>query len=428
MSSREEQSSAPRRFLDEHGKGFVLLALVLLAVVAGLILGCQASQPTRVKDQAVVVPSLFPTEVGTSTLSALSPTPSPLLLSPTATSTPVPPTPTPSPTPPPPTLTPTPTPSPAPLPPRMLLEGIRHEYQRLNNCGPVTIGMALSFYGRQETQYEIAPILKPDPNDKNVSPEEMAAYARSLGFVVHVGAAGDLEMLKALLAAGFPVIAETWFEPEPGNGMGHYRLLIGYDEATGEFVAHDSYNGPFIRLPYDEFDELWQVFNRTYVVVYSPEQQPAVEALLGFRLDESRMWAHALQVARAEVAASPDNPFAWFNLGTSLLRAGDAAAAAEAFDRARAIGLPWRMLWYQFGPYEAYFAVERYDDVIALASETLQGADNLEESYFWRGRAREALGDLEGARQDYQRAVAFNANFRPAAEALARLQDQAQGQ
>ena len=46
--------------------------------------------------------------------------------------------------------------------------------------------------------------------------------------------------------------------------------------------------------------------------------------------------------------------------------------AAAAFDQARQIGLPWRMLWYQFGPFEAYYETGRYDEVIALADATLQ--------------------------------------------------------
>lgn len=325
-----------------------------------------------------------------------------------------------------PTFTPTPTPTPAPtaLPQRVLLQGIRHEYQGWNNCGPVTIGMALSYFGRAETQREIAPILKPNPDDKNVSPEEMAAYARGLGFATFLGAGGDIQLLKQLIAAGFPVIVETWFVPEPGNGMGHYRLLIGYDDEAQAFVAHDSYNGPYVRIGYRELDDLWRVFNRTFLVAYRPAQEPVVADILGDRTDERRMWQHALAVAQAEAARNPEDPFAWFNVGTSLLRLGKPEQAAEAFDRARAIGWPWRMLWYQFGPYEAYWAVGRYEDVIALATETLRSAngEGLEESYYWRGRAREALGDLEGARSDYTRAVEMNPHFGQAQEALARLE------
>nr|WP_290669162.1 C39 family peptidase [Ardenticatena sp.] len=102
------------------------------------------------------------------------------------------------------------TPTLPPLPAQVMLSGVRHEYQRWNNCGPVTIGMALSFFGRFDTQDQTAPTLKPNPDDKNVSPEELATYAKRIGFVAHVGVAGDIALLKRLLTAQFPIIIETW--------------------------------------------------------------------------------------------------------------------------------------------------------------------------------------------------------------------------
>ncbi|HJL70317.1 MAG TPA: hypothetical protein QGI30_05550, partial [Anaerolineales bacterium] len=89
-----------------------------------------------------------------------------------------------------------------------------------------------------------------------------------------------------------------------------------------------------------------------------------------------------------------------------------------AFDRAREIGLPWRMLFYQFGPYIAYFNVGRYQDVIDLATATLQARPALEESYVWRGWALHMLGDTAGARSDFRAALGVNPNFVDALTAL----------
>ena len=73
---------------------------------------------------------------------------------------------------------------------------------------------------------------------------------------------GDADTLRQLLSAGVPVLIETWHEPKPNDGMGHYRLLIGYDDAAQEWIAYDSYDctrawsegQPYagIRLPYAE--------------------------------------------------------------------------------------------------------------------------------------------------------------------------------
>jgi Tfp pilus assembly protein PilF len=67
--------------------------------------------------------------------------------------------------------------------------------------------------------------------------------------------------------------------------------------------------------------------------------------------------------------------------------------------------------------------VARYDDVVALADATLATADNLEESYYWRGMARLAQGDADGARADFEAALRYHENWPPAVVALAEMTD-----
>ena len=310
--------------------------------------------------------------------------------------------------------------APLELPPDVELRGLRHEYQTWNNCGPATISMALSYFGLQGGQAEAATHLKPDPNDKNVSPDELARYARDRGLRALVRVDGSDQILRSLLALGLPVVVETWFVPEPGDEMGHYRVLVGYSDADHSYVAEDSYNGSGVALDYSEFDRLWRVFNRTYVVVYPDELSGSVEAAVGGAMDDATMYAGAVERAQGELSApggSADG-YAWFNLGGGLLGLGDSAGAVAAYDRARDLGLPWRMLWYQTGPFEAYAAEGRWADVTALAEANLRNADNLEESIYWLGRALAAQGDAEGARGAWRRALELNPLYSPAADAL----------
>lgn len=316
------------------------------------------------------------------------------------------------------------------LPASTRIGGLTHAFQTWNNCGPATASMALSAFGSAPDQARIAATLKPDPEDKNVSPEEIVAFVRSLdGMGALWRQGGDRQRLKTLLAAGVPVIVETWFVPEPGDEMGHYRVLTGFEDGAtdaddeGYFLAHDSFLGPDRRLGYRSFDEAWRAFNRGFMPVYPLARQTELGSLLGPLADDRSMALAALAAAQAEAAERGD-AFAWFNLGTSLLAAGDVAGAATAYDRARAIGLPWRMLWYQFGPFEAYAALGRWQDVSALAEANLRNAPNLEESVYWLGRAAAARGDLETAAAGFRRALRLNPGFLPAGTALAGL-DQA---
>ena len=133
------------------------------------------------------------------------------------------------------------------------------------------------------------------------------------------------------------------------------------------------------------------------------------------------MWQNSLRVVQTELEQEPQDAFLWFNLGTIFNAQGDYQRAAAAFDQARTIGLPWRMLWYQFGPYEAYYQVERYEDVILLADVTLLDRPYFEESYYYKAIAQLELGETEAARDNLQRAIDFNPNYQPARATLERL-------
>ena len=147
-------------------------------------------------------------------------------------------------------LTATPLPSPlptltlAPLPSSASLSGIRHEYQQFNNCAPASLSMILSYWGWPGNQYETRTYLRPsfEIDDKNVNPVEIVDYVEKntqYDAVWRVG--GNLETLKRLLAAGFPVLIEKGLDPHDDAWLGHYQILSGYNDAKRQFLVYDSY-------------------------------------------------------------------------------------------------------------------------------------------------------------------------------------------
>ena len=59
-----------------------------------------------------------------------------------------------------------------------------------------------------------------------------------------------------------------------------------------------------------------------------------------------------------------------------------------------------------------------YEEFIDLGHENLVNADNLEESFYWHGRAQTALGNVAAARQDFETDLRLNSNFTPARQEL----------
>lgn len=328
---------------------------------------------------------------------------------------------------------PTATPTVEPLPESARVEGLANIPQKFNNCGPTNLSVVLEFYGNPVHQLDIAAILRPNYDDRNVSPAELVRYVREqtpLQATLHSG--GDLPLLKRLIASGFPVIIEKGLVPSEREGwMGHYLTVFAYDDAAAEFYSMDTFLGPWDgsgrAASYEAILRDWRHFNYTFLVVYPPERESQVQEILGpTLLDPLAMWQNAAYRARTETETAVDDAFGWFNLGTSLTRLGQLTGqqafyvnAAVAYDRAREIGLPARMLWYQFDPYVAYLAVGRTDDVLVLANATMIGGGrDVEETHLYRGHALKAQGDEAGATAAYRQALQLNPGFSLAQQAL----------
>jgi tetratricopeptide (TPR) repeat protein len=341
-----------------------------------------------------------------------------------------------------------------PLPRTVSLPGVKYVDQRdrWNYCAPANLTMALNFWGWPGNRDDVAKVVKPGENDpsksfvdrgrsdRNVMPYELEAFVNEqTEFRALYRYGGDIDLLKALVAAGFPPIAEKgYYEPDfrgKVGWLGHYQFVTGYDDARGQVIVQDTWNdGPNFRIPYAEFMEGWRSFDNLFLVIYPADREAELLQVLGPYADSQWAAQHALERAAKEVTALQgiDLFFAWFAKGTSHVALQQYVDAATAYDQAFAIynGLgnddterPYRMMWYQTGPYWAYFYSGRYFDVINLADTTLNDTGStptLEESLYWRGLAKYDLGDVAGGIEDVRRSVYYNKNF---SAGIAKLQE-----
>ena len=338
-----------------------------------------------------------------------------------------------------PTLTPTITAT--PLPATVILDGVKYEDQhnRWNYCGPANFSMALTYWGWDGNRDKVGKTIKPSDKDKNVMPYELVDYVTDevpgISGLMRYG--GDVDTLKRLISAGFPVVAEKGYYERDYTGkmgwMGHYQFVTGYDDTNGTLLAQDTYlDGPDFPIPYEEFMEGWRSFNYVFVVIYPTEREGEVLTLLGPLADANG--AARIALARAETDSQRlsgiDRFFAYFNIGTSHVTLQQYGDATYAYDFAFQLyeGLsgdssirPYRMMWYQTGPYFAYYYSNRFSDVINLADTTLHDTISepvLEESLIWRGRAYYMAGQTQKAIDDYRAALKIHPNWPPAVQAL----------
>jgi tetratricopeptide (TPR) repeat protein len=307
---------------------------------------------------------------------------------------------------------------------------IKKDIQDWNNCGPATLALALRMFGWKGDQYDIAGVIKPLQTDKNVNPSEMADYVAQTGMglsaLVRVNASAELIM--GFLAAGTPVIVEESFKLEqsfwPGDDLwaAHYLLITGYDLNTREWIAQDSYYGPNRRITMDLLEQTWKPFNRLVFVIYKTQDEHMVKGILGSDWDMATNLKQASAKAQKEISANAKDTFAWFNLGNSLLGVKDYKGAVSAFAQARQLGLPQRMLRYQFGPFEAAYETGAIDDLFLLTNYALDRTPNSEEALTWKGWAYVLNKQNASAKASFQRALEAHPKDIAALEGLATLQ------
>jgi tetratricopeptide (TPR) repeat protein len=315
----------------------------------------------------------------------------------------------------------TPTATALPLPAQAFMTSPNYEKQTPNNCGPAALSMALHMYGWEGNQSDISDLIKPITGDRNVNPEELRYFVRTqagwLNMEYRVG--GNIEILKRLLAANYPVIIESVTSLNPADALGptddlwaaHYLLLTGYDDAAQEFTVQDTYHGPDLKISYTKLEEEWRPFNNLFIVMYFPQFEEEMKTLLGSDWDPDMNRQNALSSSLAATASSSADGFAWFNYGSNLVYFERYEEAALAYDKARELGLPLRMFRYQFGPFLSYFHSGRNDDLLVLTDYARGVTEMSEETWLWYGYGLYRKGDNAGALKAWNKADSINPNF-----------------
>ncbi len=168
-------------------------------------------------------------------------------------------------------------------PPSYFIPGLSYHFQITDwYCGPAALQTVMDFYGAEVPQVDIAHV----GNDRGVGPgvdesdlrraasfsgmsvaiqdSSLEGYAeRKLGYsaVDAYFATNRAIRLKRIIAAGYPVIARTWWNP--GHDAWHYRVVCGYDDSLDVFVCQDPWYwagwwGPEVLIDQTFFaEDLW---------------------------------------------------------------------------------------------------------------------------------------------------------------------------
>ncbi len=297
-----------------------------------------------------------------------------------------------------------------------------HIFQTFNNCGPAALSMALSYFGINETQQKLGQDLRPyqnpigDNDDKSVTLEELAEKAKEYGLIPFHRPNGDIEKIKLFITYDIPVIARTW--AKVNEDIGHYRIIKGYDDAARQIIQDDSLQNKNLRFSYEEFNTLWEKFNFEYLVLVPQDKVDAAEAILGEDKNPQKAWQKAVQNAQRQLEVNPDDIYSRFNLSVAFYNVGEYQKSVEEFEKVEN-RLPFRTLWYQIEPIQAYFELGDYKKVFSITDKVLNNYNRaFSELYLIRGETYLRQGNIEAARQEFEKSIFYNKNLKKAQQAL----------
>ncbi len=139
-----------------------------------------------------------------------------------------------------------------------LIQTVPYEkWLKRNYCGPACLAMVLNSWDetRRFSQQKIADEVY-DSGSQATYNSELVLYPRTKGFESY-SFQGTLQILKDLVAKDIPVIVLTKTVKQLGKG--HYRVVIGFDDAQGQIIFHDPLFGGRRAMKAKTFMRVWEM-------------------------------------------------------------------------------------------------------------------------------------------------------------------------
>jgi tetratricopeptide (TPR) repeat protein len=325
------------------------------------------------------------------------------------------------------TPTTAPTAKPEQIAPATFLEPMSHWFQGWNQCAEESIAMALSYFGSKLGPNDVTAYLRPNngpKGSKNVESNRIVDYLHSQGMKAEAYHGGTVDRVKRLVAVGVPVIVGQWQNRTDHAGIGHWRVVRGYDDAKGIFLINDSMEGASVPITYAEFDDLWPVYDYVYIPVWNGKLAPSVQKVMGEEMNVSVNIAHNISYVQNRIEQQPTNAELYMALGGAYFWSGDNQKAVDAYHKAKSMGLiqkyQWT-LWYQSWPVTAMVNLGMYDEALQVSQENIRTAGVFAIMHYERGIIYEKQGNIATAKREYQMALVDDKNYPDPQAALKRL-------
>lgn len=302
------------------------------------------------------------------------------------------------------------------------INGINYVPQTWNNCAPASISMVFSKWKLSVSQGTIEKLVKTDSKDFHVSVDQIKGVSSYYNFNTTVIRDSQINDIKAFLNSNIPVIVPIWHIREPGDEMGHYIVINGYNDDKNIFYIQDSLLPGEKEISIKEFDQIWRVFSRTLISIY-PDNTilPVLEHSTVLSITRAKDGVEFIDTDMLYTKESDNDFFSWYNLGNIYFNNKMYAESAEAYTTSLEYGYPFRFFWYNSTIFESYYINGMFQKILTLSNTLLGVVSNLEEIWYWRAKAQLGLGHNKDAVTSLNNALKYRSTYPEVIELLEKI-------
>lgn len=163
--------------------------------------------------------------------------------------------------------------------PGYVLQGMPLVRQTYNACGPASITQVLAYFGRQVSMADVSRQTR--PTDRSyMTAQAIVNYAPRVGMQARLFTGGNLNTVRNAIRAGLPIIALQSHITDTGTVIPHWRVLVGYNDATGQVYIMDPLLG-YVAMRYSDMDRVWADQRGQFAVLYPPTLAGTVRKVMG---------------------------------------------------------------------------------------------------------------------------------------------------
>ncbi|CAM3199763.1 C39 family peptidase [Deinococcus deserti] len=151
--------------------------------------------------------------------------------------------------------------------------------QTYNACGPASITQVLAYFGLKMNMADVSRRTRPSETSY-MTAEAIVRFAPQVGMEARLFTNGSLSIVKSAIKSGLPIIALQSHITDAGKVIPHWRVVVGYNDPTGQVYLMDPLLG-YVSMGYADFARVWADQRGQFAVLYPPQLAATVRKVVG---------------------------------------------------------------------------------------------------------------------------------------------------